>query len=97
MENNTYTWLEKIENNLTDFKEKYIERAAEMSTKLDTVIHNYNSMEERIQLIESWKNNKDGEDKAKEANLRKWGIAIIAIEVLLAGVAILISVKLTDN
>ena len=88
MDESTRHWFDKLETSFNEFKEKYIERSSEISTKLDAVLSNHLDFDSRLDDLEKWKHTKDGEDserdRSSDKRFKRWGIIIVSAEVIVA-------------
>ena len=96
MDEMTQRWFDKLDGSFNEFKEKYIERSSEISTKLDIVLGNHAELDSRLDVLEKWKHTKDGEDserdKSSDKRFKRWGIIIVSAEVVVA-VIVAVAVK----
>ena len=95
MEESTRHWFDKLETSFNDFKDRYIEKSSEISTKLDAVLSHHADFDSRLDNLEKWKHTKEGQDserdRSSEKRFKRWGIIIVAAEVV---VAIIVAVGL---
>ena len=88
MEQSAIEWFNKIEKTVNDFKDKYIEKSTELSTKLDSILVDHADYDKRLDELEKWRHTTEGKEKerdtASDKRFKKWGIIIVCAEVIVA-------------
>ena len=88
MDESTLTWFNKLEKSINDFKEKYIEKTAEISSQLNSILVDHRDYDKRLDVLEKWKHTTEGKDTERErstdSRFKKWTIIIISAEIVVA-------------
>ena len=88
MDQSTQSWFNKLESSINSFKETYIEKSATMAADLKNLVTQQSDLIKRVTELESWKDQKDGEDKQRERTskmlIAKWAVVVVGVEILVA-------------
>lgn len=83
------TLLGSIKESLSDFKnmdKRFLDALNEKAN-----VKEVDDLKEKVESIETWKHEKDGEEKAQKRRLTIWGVVIIGLEVVIAAGAFFLS------